>query len=251
MPVMPSLPALVSDKLFLVKTLAEAGVLKPARPDRLATAASALIRFGPTPAAGYKVSAARYPDETAIIDESGTITFREVHERSNAVAHALSDAGVCEGDGIALMMRNHRGFVEAVVACSRLGCHALLLNTAFSGPQLTEVCRREKPKALVYDEEFKEVLRDAGRRRLRYVAWHEPDTQRTDPTLDELVESGDRSDVLAPASRGKAIILTSGTTGTPKGASRSQPKSLDPAAALLDRIPLRARESTMIAVSSG
>jgi len=247
MPVMPSLPALVSDKLFLVKTLAEAGVLKPARPDRLATAASALIRFGPTPAAGYKVSAARYPDETAIIDESGTITFREVHERSNAVAHALSDAGVCEGDGIALMMRNHRGFVEALVACSKLGCHSLFLNTAFSGPQLTEVCRREKPKALVYDEEFKEVLRDAGRRRLRYVAWHEPDTQRTDPTLDELVESGDRSDVLAPASRGKAIILTSGTTGTPKGASRSQPKSLDPAAALLDRIPLRARESTMIA----
>jgi acyl-CoA synthetase (AMP-forming)/AMP-acid ligase II len=247
MPDMPSLPSRVTSKLFLVRTLAEAGVLQPTWPDRLVTAANALIRFGPTPAAGYKAAAARFPDETAVIDESGTITFREIHERSNAIAHALSDAGVNEGDNIAVMMRNHRGFVEALVACSKLGCHALFLNTAFSGPQLTEVCKREKPKAVIYDEEFEEVLHDASRRRLRYIGWHEPDTERDDPTLDELVETGDRSDVLPPASPGKAIILTSGTTGTPKGASRSQPKSLDPAAALLNRIPLKARENTMIA----
>jgi acyl-CoA synthetase (AMP-forming)/AMP-acid ligase II len=43
------------------------------------------------------------------------------------------------------------------------------------------------------------------------------------------------------------VILTSGTTGTPKGASRGQPETLDPVAALLSRIPLRAREPTMIA----
>src|SRR6185503_7827149 len=54
-------------------------------------------------------------------------------------------------------------------------------------------------------------------------------------------------DVKPPSQRGKAIILTSGTTGTPKGASRSQPRSLDPAAALLAMIPLKAREKTMIA----
>ncbi len=245
-----SLPGRVSSKLFLVKTLAEAGILHPTWPDRIVSAANALIRFGPTPAAGYKASAARYPDETAVIDERGTATFSEINARSNALAHALSDAGVNEGDNLGLMMRNHRGFVEALVACSKLGCNALFLNTAFSGPQLTEVCRREKPKALLYDEEFAEVLHDAGRRRLRYIAWHEAGGNgpgRSDPTLDELVEAGDRSEVIAPASPGKAIILTSGTTGTPKGASRSQPKSLDPAAALLDRIPLKARERTMVA----
>ncbi|MEA2124917.1 MAG: fatty-acyl-CoA synthase, partial [Solirubrobacteraceae bacterium] len=116
-------------------------------------------------------------------------------------------------------------------------------------PQLTDVCKREKPTALIYDEEFVEVLHDASRRRKRYIAWHEPDSDASDkdPTLDEIVAGGDPSDVIAPAQPGKAIILTSGTTGTPKGASRSQPKSLDPAAALLDRIPLHARENTMIA----
>jgi fatty-acyl-CoA synthase len=244
-----SLPGRVSSKLFLIKTLAEAGVLVPTRPDRLVTVANALIRFGPTPAAGYKAAAARYPDEVAIIDESGTLTFNEVHERSNAIANRLADDGVNEGDNVGLMIRNHRGFVEALVACSKLGANAMFLNTSFSGPQLTDVCKREKPTALIYDEEFVEVLHDASRRRKRYIAWHEPDSDASgkDPTLDEIVAGGDPSDVIAPAQPGKAIILTSGTTGTPKGASRSQPKSLDPAAALLDRIPLKAREKTMIA----
>jgi fatty-acyl-CoA synthase len=43
------------------------------------------------------------------------------------------------------------------------------------------------------------------------------------------------------------VILTSGTTGTPKGAQRSQPDTLGPLAAMFSKIPLRARERTMIA----
>src|SRR5439155_11560855 len=105
-------------------------------------------------AAGYTASALRYPDEPAIIDELGTVTFREVHERTNALANALAEDGIEEGDGVGIMCRNHRGFVDAVVALSKLGAHALFLNTAFSAPQLADVAKREKPKALIYDEEF-------------------------------------------------------------------------------------------------
>ncbi|HYM58139.1 MAG TPA: acyl-CoA synthetase [Solirubrobacteraceae bacterium] len=242
-----SIAAQLNSKLHTLATLAGAGVITPTRPDRLLRTAMALARWGPTPAAGFAISAARFPDEVAIIDELGTVSFREVHERTNALAHALSDDGVNEGDNVALMCRNHRGFIDAVLACSKLGCHVLFLNTAFSGPQLADVAEREKPKALVYDDEFAEVFADAGRRRKRYVAWHEPDVETSDTALEDLIERGDRSDVVPPAKPGKAVILTSGTTGTPKGASRSQPKSLDPAAALLSRIPLKARERTMIA----
>ena len=145
------------------------------------------------------------------------------------------------------MARNHRGFVESVVACSKLGAHALFMNTSFSGPQLTDVADREKPKAIIYDEEFAEVLADAGHRRKRYISWAEPESETKDATLEELIARGDPAGVIPPSEPGKAVILTSGTTGTPKGASRSQPKSLDPAAALLSRIPLKAREKTMIA----
>ena len=183
-----------------------------------------------------------------MIDELGTLTFRELHERTNALAHGLAASGVREGDNVALMCRNHRGFVESVVACSKLGANTLFLNTAFSGPQLADVAKRETPSALIYDHEFEGLIQEAARRRKRFIAWHDADQGRPKaPLLEDLATSGDIAEVNPPKERGKAIILTSGTTGTPKGASRSQPKSLDPAAALLAMIPLRAREKTMIA----
>ena len=241
------LKTVVTTKAQTLGTLVQAGVVRPARPDKLVALATALVRWGPTPAAGYKASSLRYPDEVAIIDELGTLTFKEVHERSNALANEMASDGVRAGDGIAIMCRNHRGFVEAVTACSKLGANALFLNTAFSGPQLADVAEREKPKAFVYDQEFEGVLEDALKKRKRYIAWSDPEEKTTAPLVEELIARGSRADLTPPPSPGKAVILTSGTTGTPKGASRGQPKSLDPAAALLSRIPLRARQKTMIA----
>jgi acyl-CoA synthetase (AMP-forming)/AMP-acid ligase II len=237
----------ISDRLHTAKTLLDTGIIRPTRPDKLLRIGVVLQRWGPTPAAGYTASAIRYPDETAIVDELGTLTFREVHGRTNALAHALSDAGILEGDGVAIMCRNHRGFIDATVACSKLGANALYLNTAFAGPQITDVVEREKPVALIYDAEFEELVHDAGVRRKRFIAWHEGGDKPKDPLIEDLIEQGDPSDVVPPSEKGRVVILTSGTTGSPKGASRKQPESLDPAAALFSKIPLRARETTMIA----
>jgi acyl-CoA synthetase (AMP-forming)/AMP-acid ligase II len=237
----------LGQRLHTARTLLEAGIVTPTRPDKLLRIGIALRRFGPTPAAGYAGAAIRYPNEVALVDELGTLTFEEIHRRTNALAHGLSDAGILEGDGVAIMCRNHRGFIDATVACSKLGAHVLYLNTAFAGPQITDVVKREAPRAIVFDEEFTELVSDAATRRKRFIAWHEPDTDLDDPTLESLIEDGDESDVVAPAEPGRVVILTSGTTGTPKGASRGQPDTLDPAASLLSKIPLRARETTMIA----
>src|SRR5437764_3608310 len=96
----------------------------------------------------------RYGDEPAIIDEIGTLTFEEVDRRSNALARAMSNAGVGSDDSVAIMCRDHRWFIEATVAISKLGATVLLYNTAFAGPQLKEVTERKDPKAIVYDEEL-------------------------------------------------------------------------------------------------
>ncbi|MDA0184886.1 AMP-binding protein [Solirubrobacter phytolaccae] len=232
-------------KLQTLVTLTRAGIVHPERPDHLWHTVAALIKYGTTPAAGYIGAAKKFPNEPAIVDELGTLTFKQVDERTNALAHTLAKDGIGEGDGVAIMCRNHRGWIDAMVACSKLGANALFMNTAFSGPQLTDVAKREQPKAIVYDEEFGEVLADAGKGRKRYVAWHDGKTD--DPLLEDAIERGDPSAVKAPKEQGRAIILTSGTTGTPKGASRSMPKSIDPIAALLSVIPLKAREKTMIA----
>ncbi|MEA2193872.1 MAG: hypothetical protein QOG42_306, partial [Solirubrobacteraceae bacterium] len=200
---------------------------------------------------GYVVAAIRHPGETAIIHDRGALTFADVHRRTNALAHAWSDEGIVEGDAVAILCRNHRGFVEALVAASKLGAHALLLHTAFSAPQLAEVCAAEDPRAIVYDEEFAMLAGSAAEGRRRFVASSDAPSASGPPpgvaTLEQLIERGDPGEVVAPQTRGSIVILTSGTTGAPKGANRKEPKTMAPAAALLSKIPLRARGRTLIA----
>jgi acyl-CoA synthetase (AMP-forming)/AMP-acid ligase II len=240
----------VANRAQTVKVLTEAGLIRPMRPEKIVHMAATMLRWGPTPASGYTVSAVRRPDKVGIIDELGTLTFREIHERTNALANAWSDLGIGEGDGVAILCRNHRGFIDATVACSKLGANALYLNTMFAAPQITDVCKREKPKAIVYDHEFEEMVKEAGKRRKRFVAWFDGEEGKPasgDPLLEDLIGQGDTADLVPPAEKGRVVILTSGTTGTPKGANRSQPKSLAPAAGLLSKIPLRAEEPWMVA----
>ncbi|HEV3094793.1 MAG TPA: acyl-CoA synthetase [Solirubrobacteraceae bacterium] len=234
-------------RLEVAKVLLGTGIVAPVRPDRAVRSVLALKQWGPTPAAAYTGSAARFPDRAAIVDERGTLTFEEVHRRTNALAHELRASGIKEGDGVAIMCRNHRGFVEATVACSKLGASALYLNTAFAGPQIADVLRREDPAGLIYDEDFTDLVKDGGEGRKRFVAWCEPGTSSEDPLLGDMIARGGTGDLRPPAESGKVVILTSGTTGTPKGAARKQPDSLEPAAALFSKIPLKARQTTVIA----
>jgi acyl-CoA synthetase (AMP-forming)/AMP-acid ligase II/uncharacterized membrane protein len=241
-----SIPGRVAYQLGSVKVLIDAGVVRPMRPDRLLKFVQTLVRWGRSPAAGAIALADRYPNETMIVDELGELTFSDVHRRSNALAHSLSDLGVVEGDGVGIMCRNHRGFIESTFAVSKLGASSLYLNTAFAGPQLAEVVEREGPRAIIYDEEFAGLLEQAGKGRKRVVAWHDSESC-DDPTMDELIGQGDPSHVVPPSQEGRAVILTSGTTGSPKGASRGNPQSLDPAVALLSTIPLKSRQTAYIA----
>jgi fatty-acyl-CoA synthase len=235
-------------KLKVARTLLGTGMITPVRPDKALRSLAALRRWGPTAAAAYTGAAIRYPDVPAIADERGTLTFAEVHGRTNALAHAMSQAGIAEGDGVAIMARNHRGFIEATVACSKLGASALYLNTAFAGPQIADVLSREDPIAVVYDEEFTGLVDDGAQGRIRLISWRDgAGTPDAEPSLEELIARGDDSELQAPQQPGRVVILTSGTTGTPKGAARPQPDTLAPAAALFSKIPLKARETTMIA----
>ncbi len=241
-------------KLRVAQALIDTGMFEPLRPDRTLHSLSSLRRWGATPAGAYSAAAAREPARLALVDERGALTFSELHLRTNALAHELQKAGISEGDGVAIMCRNHRGFIEATVACSKLGAGALYLNTAFAGPQITDVLAREDPVAVVYDEEFSALVSAGAAGRMRFIAWREPAERHADthagspePTLEELIARGDDANLSPPLQKGRVVILTSGTTGTPKGAARPQSDSVEPAAALFSKIPLKARQPTMIA----
>jgi acyl-CoA synthetase (AMP-forming)/AMP-acid ligase II len=241
------LPTAIGDVAFELRVFSEVGLIRPMRPDKLARVGERYIRWGASPALGSAANAITHPDETAIIDEAGALTWLETHRRSNALARALRDEGVGLGDGVAIMCRNHRYFIEATMACSKLGAVALYLNTAFAGPQLVDVMDREGPKAMIYDQEFTGLLSDVGSGMRRYVAWEDEVDEADETTVEDLISGAHPEDLEAPPEHGRYIILTSGTTGTPKGAQRSQPEGLGALAALLSKIPRRHGETAMIA----
>jgi fatty-acyl-CoA synthase len=240
----------VTQRLRAAKVLLDTGMLAPTRPSRAIRSMGVVRRWGLTPAAVYGSVAARYPDRAALVDERGVLTFQQLDRRTNAIVRGLECAGVAEGDGVAIMARNHRGFVEATAAAAKLGAGALYLNTAFAGPQIADVIAREDPVAVIYDEEFTRLVGDGARGRTRLLSWREPDgggDADAVTSLEELIAANDDGPLQPPAEPGRTVILTSGTTGTPKGAARRQPDSLEPIASLFSKIPFRARQTTVIA----
>jgi acyl-CoA synthetase (AMP-forming)/AMP-acid ligase II len=231
-------------RLAALAILHRSRLLRPAGgPAGLLRLAGVFRRWGLTPAAGYAAQAALRPSAPALVDEAGALTFREMEERTTALARGLAERGVGPGVSVALLCRNHRGFVEASVATWKLGATTIYLNTSFAAPELAAVLERERPALLVHDSEFEPVAAPAPVRRL--VAW---EGDPAGESLEGLIRAQCGGGPLQPPPRpGRAVILTSGTTGRPKGARRPLPAGLEPALALLSRIPLRARETTLIA----
>ncbi len=236
---------LVGQAPTMLRVLAMAGIIRPYAPHKLAKLGVTLLKWGTGPAGGFAAMAILDPGRTAVVDELGELTFGELHDRSNRLADSLRTRGVGAGDGIAIMCRNHRGFVDASIAAAKLGADILYLNTAFAGPQLVDVLDRESPKVVVHDEEFSALLDEADTRD-RVLGWvDDSDDNTTDAdddrvTVESLIASGSSGDHRAPEKSSRVIILTSGTTGTPKGAPRSE-AGIEAATALLSRLPLRSR----------
>ncbi len=237
----------ISDLMFEGRVLRRAGILAPLRPDKAMKVGRTFLRWGASPATGVAVASIEAPHEIAIVDERGSLTWQRLHLRSNALAHALAEMGIGPGDGIGVMARNHRGFLETTLAAAKLGASALYLNTMFSGPQLVDVMKREGPKALVHDEEFTDLLAGVEPSVRRIVAWHDGAPPAGAVTVEQLIAAGDPVDLAPPLEKPRFVILTSGTTGTPKGAQRSSPDGLMTLASLLDMIPYRSGSTMMIA----
>jgi acyl-CoA synthetase (AMP-forming)/AMP-acid ligase II/NAD(P)-dependent dehydrogenase (short-subunit alcohol dehydrogenase family) len=229
-----------------VGALRGAGVLSSLPPSRLPAVARAL-RMDPGPAMLVALGAARYPDRTAIADERGEISFAELDHRGKAIASSLRrELGVEAGSGVAVMCRNHRGYVEAMAAASRLGADLLLIGTDFPAPQLAGVLEREQPAVVVHDREFEPLFESSGFPGQRVTAWS--DEEPDGPTLD-LLGAGPAEDLPSSGQRGRLVILTSGTTGVPKSAPRDPELGavLGPLTTILSNIPLRAGDPILVA----
>lgn len=217
------------------------------RPDESIKSLLAVHRYGPF-AGVLAIGAQKDPNAVALVDELGELTFKQLDQRSSALARAWAERGVRTGTVIAALCRDHRGLVTTMAASGKAGAKLLLLNTGFAKPQLANVAQREGVTKLVYDQEFTGLLDAIGPEVERFLAWVEPDEDPdpTVPKLEELIAGTDDRQVPTPDKPGSFILLTSGTTGTPKGAPREKTSPLA-TAQLLDRIPLRAGEAMFMA----
>lgn len=237
-------------ELHYLRKILESGALKLESPRVIASALSDGARWGELgmiPA----LNARRDPNGVAVIDDDGSITFKELDDAVNAVANGLLAMGVRGGDGVAILARNHRWFLIANYGCARVGARLILLNSEFSGPQIKDVSEREGAKLIIYDDEYTAAVAQAdpvlGKLRALGV---NPDTDEpsgsTDETLAQLIARSSKAPAPKVTEHASIIILTSGTTGTPKGANRSTPPTLAPIGGILSHVPFRAGEVTSL-----
>ncbi|MFC0526138.1 AMP-binding protein [Phytohabitans kaempferiae] len=224
---------------FVVATLTRRGLLTPGSPVRIAAQINALRRWGFSLSGELRQAAARDPERTAVIDERrGEVTYGQLLGNAERLARTLrGTTGVGAGDRIGLLGRNHAGMVEAMVAGTLLGADTVLINTGLSPAQVATVAEEQGLRVLVHDTEFAEK------------AFALPATVEriTEERAAELVATAPPGELRPPERAGRTIVLTSGTTGTPKGARRRTPSGFGPLVSIIHRIPLRARDRIMIA----
>ncbi|CAN1499036.1 CaiC Acyl-CoA synthetases (AMP-forming)/AMP-acid ligases II [Mycobacteriaceae bacterium] len=239
-----------SAELHYLQKMISSGAFGFEPPQNLAALGADVARWGEIgmiPA----LNARRNPHRTAIVDDEGTMTFTELNDAVNAVANGLLDLGVRGGDGVAILARNHRWFLIANYACARVGARTILLNTEFSGPQIRDVSEREGARVIIYDDEYADAVKMArpalGAIRALGTNPDSPEpSSSTDETLAEMIERSSKDAAPKATKKSAIIILTSGTTGTPKGANRHAPPTLAPIGGVLSAVPFKAGEVTAL-----
>jgi fatty-acyl-CoA synthase len=219
-----------------------AGLLDPGLVSALGLATA---RYGPSVAAPVGAVAIRHPDRIAIVDAAGEIDYATLRRRCDTLAAGLAELTVGTVGTVGILCRNHRGFVEANVTAAILGADVVYLNTGFAAPQLADVARREGVVAVFYDEEFAPVLAEADLGAASVMMW--PDGTEAHDSASHWREVGTGRHVRASRRASQPVLLTSGTTGTPKGARRRLGAG-DPLAALglLERLPYRSGDTVVI-----
>jgi len=145
-----------------------------------------------------------YADRTALAPGGTRITFRELHERVQGIAAALSKLGFRVGDRLGLLLPNGPEYIQLVYACSLLGVIVVPLNTRLSLAEIDRVLADASPHGLVRHSSLPVPTVRLPRER---VLDQEPLEDRNDSFPDVFY---DPQAVLA-------LIYTSGTTGHPKG----------------------------------
>jgi fatty-acyl-CoA synthase len=160
------------------------------------------------------------PEATALIQGERRLTYRQLQQRSAALAYALADAGVQAGHRVAYLGPNDIATFETLFASAQLGAIFVPLNTRLAPPEIAFMIDDCSPTALVVGAELEQVATAAVATSTRVPRVLHLDSSHG-PGYEEAIAAHDGalSVTAAVALDDPALILyTSGTTGRPKGA---------------------------------
>ncbi|MFI9414737.1 acyl-CoA synthetase [Nocardia gamkensis] len=237
----------IADLASAAVVLAKRGMFDPGRPAETIRVMREASVYGPFVTV-LAHATRRHGAAPAIADERGTLTFAQLDQQSNALARGLIGAGISSGAVLAALCRDHRGMVLTLLAAGKVGARVVLMNTGFAGPQLAEVAERENVGAILLDSEFLQLLGTVPGSVPRVLTWvDEADAVEAQiPTIDLLIAANSTAPLPAPKRPGGIVILTSGTTGTPKGAPRDKVSPLQ-SAQFLHRVPMPRNDTVVMA----
>jgi fatty-acyl-CoA synthase len=191
--------------------------------------------FGPGVLGSIAAASARYPEATAIRTEQAGLTYAQLWRGSGRLAAVLRHRGLASEDKVALLARNDVFFVVALVAAARVGCDVVLLNTSMAAPQIASITGAEAVALVLHDDALAGLTAECGSALLG--------------SADAMAASagGGQRPVPPPRRASDFIVLTSGTTGRPKGARRPSAGAGTAAArAFAARIPWGVQKTVVI-----
>jgi acyl-CoA synthetase (AMP-forming)/AMP-acid ligase II len=173
------------------------------------------------------------PEKTALVDGNRRLSFRELNDRANRFANALSELGIGRGDRVAVLLYNRAEWAEVLFAMGKLKIAPVPIGYRLKGPEIEFIMNNSEAKALIAGVEFLDVLEKA-RPNFKHVEDDRtillgdsiPSSFRS---YQSLIDGGSILEPdLDPEENSSTIIYTSGTTGRPKGAYRAtQQRDLD------------------------
>ena len=206
----------------------------------------AVVTTGVNLMALLRTAAKLHPGRPAVIDEEGQLSYTELWQQAESLAIALHvDHGVQGRQKVAIACRNHAAAIKAIFAVSRLGAHVFLLNPEMSPDQILALAERLQFDFYVYDEQITHVFENLSLGNKALPAYHP-----TDNSIDRTsLRSRHMKVRLKKVKTGNVVVLTGGTTGKPKAASRKPSffSFLSPFMALLSQVHLDRYHSVYIA----
>ncbi len=206
----------------------------------------AVLTTGVNLMALLRLAAKLHPNRRAVTGDREQLTYRQLWQQAEVLAIALHmDYQVGSQQKVAIICRNHAAAIKTLFAVSRLGAHVFLLNPEMSAGQILALEDRLCFDLLVYDEQLTPMFESAALKNKSLPAY-----QPGDNSIDRLSPRSESTKVhLRKAEAGNIVVLTGGTTGQPKSASRKPSlfNYLPPFLALLTQARLDQYQSLYIA----